>query len=128
MSSRPDQRGQAAVELALSLPLLALLLLAMVQVGLVVRDQVLVTHAAREGARQAAVDPTPAGVRQAALAGAPLRATRLRVELDAAGPTPDGTRAEVRVSYRSPTELPLVGPLVPDVTVASRASMRREGY
>ena len=44
---RPDQRGQAAVELALALPLVALLLLAVVQVGLVVRDQVLTTPAAR---------------------------------------------------------------------------------
>ena len=49
--------GQATVEVALLLPLLALLLLAVVQVGLVVRDQVLVTHAAREAARAAAVDP-----------------------------------------------------------------------
>ena len=121
------ERGQAAVELALALPLLALLLLGMVQVGLVVRDQVLVTHAAREGARQAAVDPAPPGVREAALAGAPLQAGRLTVELAAPGSPSDGTRAEVRVSYRSPTELPLVGALVPDVTLQSRASMRREG-
>ena len=39
--SRPDA-GQATVELALSLPLVFLVLLGVVQVGLVVRDQLLV--------------------------------------------------------------------------------------
>jgi Flp pilus assembly protein TadG len=46
----PD-RGQATVELALVLPLVAMLTLAIVQVALVARDQNLVTHAAREAAR-----------------------------------------------------------------------------
>src|SRR5207247_8954779 len=58
--------GQAAVELALVLPLVALLLLVLVQVGLVVRDQVLVVHAAREAAREAAVDAAPEAARRAA--------------------------------------------------------------
>ena len=40
-------RGQSTVEVALLLPFVALLLLAVVQVGLVARDQVLVVHAAR---------------------------------------------------------------------------------
>ena len=48
------------MELALVLPLVVALLLAVVQVGLIVRDQVLVVHAAREAAREAAVDPDPA--------------------------------------------------------------------
>src|SRR4029078_2878808 len=43
-------RGQATVELALVLPLVVFALLAILQVGLVVRDQVAVVHAAREAA------------------------------------------------------------------------------
>ena len=54
-----DDGGQATVEFALVLPLLAVLLLAVVQVGLVVRDQVLLTHAAREAARAVAVREVP---------------------------------------------------------------------
>ena len=50
-------RGQATVELALVLPLVVFGLLAILQVGLVVRDQVAVVHAAREAARAASVDP-----------------------------------------------------------------------
>ena len=48
-----DDAGQAAVEVALVLPFLALVLLLVVQTALVVRDQVLVVHAAREAARAA---------------------------------------------------------------------------
>jgi Flp pilus assembly protein TadG len=118
-----DERGQAAVELALALPLFFLLLLGAVQVALVVRDQVLLTHAAREAAREAAVNPSPEAARRAALAGAPLAAERLTVRAMATG---RGGRVTVAVRYRSPTSVPLVGPLVPDALLQSRASMRIE--
>ena len=51
MSGRREDGGQAAVELALVLPMVCTLLLAVVQVALVVHAQLLVVHAAREGAR-----------------------------------------------------------------------------
>lgn len=116
--------GQAAVELALVLPLLALLLLGMVQVGLVVRDQVLLTHAAREAAREAAVDPAPPGIRRAALSAGPLEPGRLSVAIIAT--EPEEVRIGVQLRYASATDLPLVGPLLPDVEIQSRASMRKE--
>jgi Flp pilus assembly protein TadG len=47
-----DQGGTAAVEFALVLPLLLVLTLALVQVGLLVRDRLLVEAAARAGARR----------------------------------------------------------------------------
>ena len=50
-----NERGSAAVEFALVLPILLLLALALVQVGLLVRDQLILVEAARAGARQAAV-------------------------------------------------------------------------
>lgn len=56
-----DDGGQATVEFALALPLLAVLLLAVVQVGLVVRDQVVLVHAAREAARAVAIRETSGG-------------------------------------------------------------------
>lgn len=119
-----SDEGQAAVELALVLPLVAILLLALVQVALVVRDQVLVVHAAREAARAAAVDPTPRAARQAALAGAPLAGDRLSIELN--GHPGRGRQVEVEISYRSPTDASIVGALFPDVVLRGRASMRRE--
>ncbi|MDQ6927833.1 MAG: pilus assembly protein [Actinomycetota bacterium] len=116
--------GQSAVELALVLPLVVVLLLAVVQVGLVVRDQVLVVHAAREAARQAAVDPSPDGPKRAAIAGSDLEAERLEVVVSGRGGA--GSRVQVHVRYRAPSRVPLVGPVLGDVTLEAEATMRVE--
>jgi Flp pilus assembly protein TadG len=116
--------GQAAVELALVLPLVALLLLLVVQVGLVVRAQVLAIHGAREGARAAAVDDEPGAARAAVEAGTGLDGHRLDVEVS--GRDGPGSRVTVEVRYRVATDVPLVGGLVGDVTVTGQATMRVE--
>jgi Flp pilus assembly protein TadG len=62
---RPGRRAAAALELAVVLPLLALLLLGIWEVGRVVEAQQLVSNAAREGGRQASNgDKTSAEVQQ----------------------------------------------------------------
>jgi hypothetical protein len=118
------QRGQAAVELALVLPLLALLALGLVQVALVARDQVRVTFGAREGARQAAVEDDEGSVRRAVTASTRLGGDRLEIDVGKRGDP--GSRVTVRVAYRAPTDLPLVGRLVGDVHVEGVATMRVE--
>jgi len=50
-------RGSVAIEFALVLPLVLVVVLAVVEVVTVARVQLEVTHAAREGARQAATHP-----------------------------------------------------------------------
>ncbi len=118
------EAGQSTVELALALPLVALALLLVVQVGLVVREQVLVTGAAREAARTAAVvgpDDRAAVTRAAARAGS-LDPDRLEVVVAAVA---DGT-VEVHIRYRARTDLPLIGALVPDLDLRAGAVMRRE--
>ena len=118
------EHGQAATEVALVLPVIAVLALLLVQAGLVVRDQVLVVHAAREAARAAAVDPDPQAARQAAERSARLAPSRLIVE---AGPRGEpGEPVHVEVRYRSPTDLPLIGPLLGDITLTADATMRTE--
>ncbi len=117
--------GQATVELALVLPVIVLLLLLLVQVGVLVRDQMLVIHAAREGARAAAVTGANAdAATQAALvaAGLPLRTTDVIT-------TPPGVKRElvrVQVHYTDPTDIPLIGQLLGDVRVTGTVSMRVE--
>lgn len=49
------ERGQTATELALVLPILMLILLAILQFGLVFRDYLTLTDAVRSGTRKAAV-------------------------------------------------------------------------
>jgi Flp pilus assembly protein TadG len=120
------EEGQAATELALVLPLLVVLLLGVVQVTLVARDQILVVHAAREAARQAAVDARPQAVRAAAVRAATesLKADRIRAETSHIGGV--NGMVTVRIAYVAPTGVPLLGPLLPDVTLQARATMRRE--
>jgi Flp pilus assembly protein TadG len=112
------------VELALLLPLIVVLLLALVQVAVVARDQVLVTHAAREAARAAAVDPDVDAARRAAEQAGPLVADRLSVEVSGRGEV--GSRVRVVVSYTVPIRLPLVGAALGDVTLTASATMRVE--
>jgi hypothetical protein len=119
---RPNDGGQAAVELALALPLVAVFLFGAVQVVAVARDQIAVVHAARELARAAAVagsappdgSSTGAGITD-------LEPARLGVSMSSSS---ELVRAEVR--YRSPTDVPFVGALLPDVTVVGTATMARE--
>jgi len=55
-----DSRGQALVEFALVLPMLATMLLAIVQFGIVFNHYIDLTDAVRAGARKAAVSSTAA--------------------------------------------------------------------
>ena len=118
------ERGQATVEAALVLPLITLLLLGVVQVGLVVRTEVLVTHGAREAARAAAVDADPQAAMRAATNSSSLDATRMAVHVQ--GRDGPGSRVQVEVSYTAPTDVPLVGSLLGDVTLHATATMRVE--
>ena len=119
-----NERGQATVELALCLPLVALLLAAVVQVGLLVADQARLWHAAREAARTAVVEPDPNAARQAVR----------RVGLDHVdvGIVPEpahrvqGKPLRVSLSYRPPDRVPLLGKLVRRVELRAAATMRIE--
>ncbi len=74
---RPDERGSAAVETALVLPLLLLLVCGIVDFGRALNAQITLTAAAREGARWAALSQpgVPARVTAAAPGLTPAPAT-----------------------------------------------------
>jgi Flp pilus assembly protein TadG len=122
---RGREGGQAAVELALLLPVVVLLLLAVLQVGLVARDVVLVTHASREAARAVAADAAPGAALEAARTSGALDGERLTVTTSRRGEA--GSRVRVEVRYRSRTDVPIVGALLGDRTITSSATMRVEG-
>ena len=124
MSPRADDAGQATVEAALLLPFVFALLLVVVQVGLLVRAQILVTHAAREGARAAAVDADAGAAQNAATEATTLDPARMHVAVDGRGAV--GSRVHVRVTYRVPTDVPIVGPLLGEVDLEADATMRVE--
>ncbi len=114
-------RGQATVEFALVLPLVLGLALFIVQVGLVVRDQIMVVNAAREGARTAAVQPLLAEARQSAIDSGALDPQRTTVLMSQGSAT-----VTVTVSYQSTTTVPIIGTLVGDITMSESTTMRSE--
>jgi hypothetical protein len=110
--------------LALVLPFVAMLALLLVQVGIVVHDRILVTHAAREAARAGAVTTDADAPRRAAEAGGGLDPRRLRVTADRKTSSPASVHVEIH--YEAATDVPLVGPLLPDVPLSASATMRDE--
>ena len=113
-------RGQASVELALVLPVLVMLLLALIQTALLARDAVLVQDAARAAAREASVDAGADRIRDAAR----RTLARADVTVDRGGRVGDPVHVVVR--YVDHTDVPMVGRLLPDLTLHASATMRIE--
>ena len=119
-----DERGQATVELALCLPLVALLLGCVVAVGRVVSDNARVWHAAREAARVAAVDADLAAIRAAA---ARSGLDDIRIEV-----TPQehervaGEPATVTATYSPRVSIPVIGFLFARTELSATAAMAIE--
>jgi len=115
--------GGVALELAVTIPTLILVLLAMLEVVVVARLQLELVAAAREGARVAAtvVDPA-AAVRAAQEAVGPNLSDRIVVEVTR--PAVPGRLAIVRVSLRHQLVTPLLRWL--SVDLSGRAVMRVE--
>lgn len=120
---RHRERGQSTVELALLLPVVVMVLLAVVQFGLIARDRVLTVHAARAVARAVAVQPDMAAARTALHEAVPGPA-RFRVALG--GELRSGGLATVTVSAAA-TRIPLVGAVLPGVVLQERLVVRVEG-
>jgi len=115
--------GGVALELAVTIPTLLLVLLGMLEVVVVARLQLELVAAAREGARVAAtvVDPA-AAVRATQDAVGPELADRIKVEVTR--PTVPGRLATVRVSLRHQLVTPLLRWMAVDLS--GRAVMRVE--
>ena len=130
-----DGRGQAVVELALVLPVLLLLVVGIFEFAQAWRSHQVITNAAREGARAAAVDNPAIGrdsveaVVRNALAGSSLDPQTARIQLQ--GVNGDwGT--PVRVEIRYPYSFTFLRPFMDwtgggeSITLSTAAVMRNE--
>ncbi|MDD4602005.1 hypothetical protein SDC9_14767 [bioreactor metagenome] len=123
-----NHRGQAMVEFALVVPVLLLLVLGIMEFSLVIHQYMVVSGAAREGARSAALgetDPVVEGVVANAATG--LDSNKIIVTV---APTPTRTQGEavsVTVTYPITTYTPLIGAFFADDSrIKGSAVMRVE--
>jgi Flp pilus assembly protein TadG len=108
------------------LPLLLIVTLALVQVGLVVRDRLVLADAARAGAREAAVTDDAGAIRDAVdRAAAPLATDRVDVQVIRDGGR--GTAVTVTLGYSDPPSIPAVAWLFPStIHLTASTTMRQE--
>jgi hypothetical protein len=111
------------------LPLLLLVFLVFllfVQAVMVMKAQIAVTAAAREGARKGVETSNVALIEGAAArAASGLDSGRLRIEVES-GPRRRGEWIRVDVTYEVPITIPAVERFFPSVKVRGRAEMRIE--
>lgn len=115
----------ATVEFALVLPLVLLMILALLEVGLLVKDRLVLEGSARAGAREAAVSIDEAAVSQAVLdAAASLDADAIDITVTREGGV--GTAVTVEVDYHAAVDVPFVEWLFPSVIDLSASAVMRQ--
>ena len=133
---RTTWSGQSVVELAITLPVLLLVMLGLINLGILMNSQIILTQAAWEGARAGATLTNPAqgdaeihGAVQAALAGVDAGIVEIDIDpmqnefpRDQPGPLPRGHPLTVRLEY--PLTMTLPFPVT--VTLRAEATSRME--
>jgi hypothetical protein len=119
--------GQSTVELALALPVLILVTVAICQVAVGLNCYLVVSAASREGARRGAetndVEETKKAAGDASR-GLPGRPAGIDVEFpEGRG---KGNPIKVTISYKMPLLIPIVGHLVPEATFKKTTCMALE--
>jgi Flp pilus assembly protein TadG len=115
-----DDRGAAAVEFALVLPILVIILFGVIEFGGVYNAQLMLTGAAREGAREMAIAGVAAEAEAVALdAAAGIAPADLDVDFSSAT-CAAGTDITVTVSYDRPFLTGLFGASIELTGLATR--------
>jgi Flp pilus assembly protein TadG len=114
-----SEASQAAVEFALALPIAVLVILAIAQMGVSVRNEIAVELAAREGARAASAAADAPGAASAAA----RRAVDLPIDVHTAV---SGDTVTVTVTYIDTTDVAIIGPAIGAITHRASATMTLE--
>jgi Flp pilus assembly protein TadG len=110
------------VEFALVVPLVLILLLGVVEVAVVAKNEIQLIHAAREGAREAAASPDTSRAMAAVRAALGSQGSNARISITRPATVGRTARVSVAVPYR--VAAPLFGGF--EVMLTSTAAMRVE--
>lgn len=125
---KKNRKGQSMVEFALVLPIMLLLLLGIMEFGFIFHEYLVVTHAAREGARDASLGATDAEVRTLVLtAAANINRGQMLITISPASRV-RGASVTVNVTNLVPIRTPLISSFFPQnpFPVSGVAIMRVE--
>jgi Flp pilus assembly protein TadG len=124
--THPRERGQALVEFALVLPILATLILGVIQFGIVFHDYLALADAVRTGARQASVTHDPGAASNAVYNSASeLKASDLNVSVASSSATwQTGTDVTVTATY--PYDISILGVVVKSGRLNAKTTDRVE--
>jgi Flp pilus assembly protein TadG len=124
-----SERGQTMTEFAIVLPLLAVLLFGIIQLGIAFNNYMTVTDATRAGARKAAVSRDLEDPRSAAETAVRSSASTLSqddLDVDVQSNFESGSDVTVTASYPYSISLPLIGLVVTDGQLTSSTTERVE--
>ena len=107
------KRGQAMVEFALVLPILLIILMGIMEFGLVFHEYLVVTHAAREGARVAVLGGTDAEINATVTSAADSIDRGALTTTIAPGVRVRGQQVTVQVTNTVPLITPLFSAIFP---------------
>lgn len=123
-----NNRGQAMLEFALVLPILLLLVFGIIDFGIIFFDNLVITQAAREGARVGVVGGSDVEILETVerIAGS-LDVSRLQIEID---PNDQlgrsrGDSLKVEVHYNVPILTPIMGQIIPNPYPLEAAAIMR---
>jgi Flp pilus assembly protein TadG len=122
-----SEQGQALTEFALALPLLALLLFAVIQFGIVFNNYVTLTDATRAGARKAIVskhETNPAGLCANAVRASAKDLNQSDLDATCESTWSDGANVKVTATY--PYKISLLGMVVKSGRLSSTTQERME--
>lgn len=123
---RSEERGSITVEFALVLPFIMMAMLAVLQAGVTGASHIMVSQAAREGARQATTADNDAEISQAAYAAAGLiPSDRLTVSWNASRGWSTGAPVTVIASAEVPCVFPALSKVWPSAFKTRATSTMR---
>jgi hypothetical protein len=128
LTSLKKEEGQSATEFALVLPLILMVILVIIQMGIVVNAQLIITHAAREGARDGSVTNSNMRIRESVVNSAgTLDKNSMNISIRPSSSRKIGDYITVTVEYNPPIIFPGIELVFPNsISLRSSATMRIE--